>query len=258
MPFWPGVPAEKVIGKSFEVGAIDVHIIKNGLISQSWLIQDYSQAFSQIINGSPPWESENEPIGSGEKLTSVPQSIINLYDKALSDITGAGQDPSVIAQTVSEDWNLRTNFLNPIEGTGPGREGASKVTEFYDLVFSNFKFTRKETMLCGDKLVVISQWDATFRKSIQGLDEIPVLAGIPIERLVGKSFQTFAIDIQNIRDGLIKQTWHIEDYSTALQQMITGVPPADLAFKKPKISYNYFHTQTQKHKQNFSFRFAKL
>ena len=44
LPFWPGVPADKLIGKSFEINAQDVHIIdENGLIKRSWHIEDYAQ-----------------------------------------------------------------------------------------------------------------------------------------------------------------------------------------------------------------------
>ena len=66
-------------------------------------------------------------------------------------------------------------------------------------------------------------------------DEVPTWPGIPASRLEGKKFQTFAIDFHNIRDGLIKQTWHLEDYGTALIEMISGSPAPNFGFNRQFI-----------------------
>ena len=229
---WPGVPAEKVIGKSFEVMTIDVHIIKNGLIARTWHIENYAAAFDQMLLGDPPNAMETPPIGPGDDLKYIPQSINTFYDRILADVTGDGQNPQIIAQAIAEDWQTRPNFLNPVEGEGPGQKDFPRLTGFFGLVFSTVKFTRMLTLLCGDKVVVISRFDGTIRGPPPGMEEVPPFVGIPAERLIGKSFTTFATDIHEIRNGLLKQTWHQEDYSTALVQMINGTPPPDFGFER--------------------------
>ena len=49
--------------------------------------------------------------------------------------------------------------------------------------------------------------------------------GIPAEKIKGKSFQdVLAIDLQLLdEDGKIRRTWHIEDLSQALYQLLTGL-----------------------------------
>ena len=49
--------------------------------------------------------------------------------------------------------------MNPIEGTGPGREGLKEITGFFTVIFSDVKFQRMITLVCGDMVVVISKFD---------------------------------------------------------------------------------------------------
>ena len=46
-----------------------------------------------------------------------------------------------------------------------------------------------------------------------GGDEIPVFPGVPAEKLVGKEFETFAIDLHQFKNGMLKNVYHIEDFS---------------------------------------------
>lgn len=232
LPQWPGVPAEKVLGKSFEIMTLDVHIIKNGLIARTWHLENWAPAFAQMLTGAPPNAMENPPIGPGEDVKYIPQSVKIFFDRLLSDPSGDGQNPQVIAQAITEDWNTRPNFFNLEKGDGPTRQNFTQLTGTFGIQFSKFDFTRMQTLLCGDKVVVISKWDATIKGPVPGMDIILPWVGIPAEKLIGKSFSTWAIDIDTIRNGLIKQTWHIEDYSSALVQMINGSPTQDFGFEK--------------------------
>ena len=44
-------------------------------------------------------------------------------------------------------------------------------------------------------------------------------------RIIGKSFESFALDVQIIKDGQIKRTWHFEDWTSALAQMLGAPKP---------------------------------
>ena len=50
-------------------------------------------------------------------------------------------------------------------------------------------------------------------------------------------FHTAALDIQVIHDGRIKQTWHLEDFATAMDQIVNGKPIADFGFDDEYIEY---------------------
>ena len=66
-------------------------------------------------------------------------------------------------------------------------------------------------------------------------DEVPTWPGISASELEGKRFQTFAIDFHSIRDGLIQQTWHLEDYGTALGGMLNGSEAPNFGFNRQFI-----------------------
>ena len=43
--------------------------------------------------------------------------------------------------------------------------------------------------------------------------------GIDPAKIKGKRFKTLVIDIQVIKDGKIRRSWHFEDFGTALAQV---------------------------------------
>ena len=54
---------------------------------------------------------------------------------------------------------------------------------------------------------------------------------------LGKYFETLALDIQVVSEGKIKQSWHIEDWSTALDQALYGKPIPDFGLDDAYITY---------------------
>ena len=108
------------------------------------------------LSGSEPPSIVNPEIPPSEILTEVPAAIHNWYELILSDPLGNGQDDALIAETFAEDWNSRPNALNPIEGTGPFREGVKILMAGYGLLIPVLKFQRVHTMLCGDTVGVLS------------------------------------------------------------------------------------------------------
>ena len=61
----------------------------------------------------------------------------------------------------------------------------------------------------------------------EGFKEYPMFPGIDPENIKGKSFNTMAIDVHEVEDGKIKKTWHIEDWQTAVEQLL-GKPKYNL------------------------------
>ena len=144
-----------------------------------------------------------------------------------------GQNDGLVGSTLAEDWQLRPNSLNP-SGTGPGRQNAKTLFGLLNTFLPNLRFERKRTLLCGDKVLVVSKVTATVDNPT-GAPEIPLFPGVPAQSLAGKSFETMAIDLHLIKNGRMRQAWHIEDWATAVSQMVNRTPPQDLGFGQDYI-----------------------
>merc|ERR1712008_431380 len=63
-------------------------------------------------------------------------------------------------------------------------------------------------------------------------NEISFLPVIPAEKFMGKRFETMHLAVHCIRDGKIKQTYHIEDWSTAITKCSTTDPHLTLDLRE--------------------------
>ena len=82
------------------------------------------------------------------------------------------------------------------------------------------KLDRKKTLICGNTVLVMSEFYGTINPP-PNFEEVPFFPGIPRERVVGKEFRTLTLDYHLIdKDGRIAQSHHIEDFLTALQQIL--------------------------------------
>merc|ERR1712008_525435 len=68
-------------------------------------------------------------------------------------------------------------------------------------------------------------------------NEISFLPGIPAEKFMRKRFETMHLAVHCIRDGKIKQTYHIEDWSTAIHQMLYNRPAPDFGFERDFVDF---------------------
>ena len=64
-----------------------------------------------------------------------------------------------------------------------------------------------------------------------------------------------ALDIHVVTNGLIKQSWHIEDFASILQQVLNGEPIPDFGFDDEYIDYwniflDYLIQSRNKNKSN--------
>jgi steroid delta-isomerase-like uncharacterized protein len=120
-------------------------------------------------------------------------------------------DTSVYDTILAEDW--ADHPLAP--GQQPGRAGFGPVVAGFRMVFPDLTITNDDVLVAGDKAAVRS----TGRGTQQG-----ELLGIPP---TGKQVEFMAIDIHRIENGLIVESWHIEDYLSLISQLgATIAPPA--------------------------------
>jgi ketosteroid isomerase-like protein len=88
-----------------------------------------------------------------------------------------------------------------------GREQSMKVVGNFAKSIPDMKFDIKEVLVAGNRVVV--------RGEVSGTPS-GELFGVPH---TGRSFRIMAIDIQTVRDGKIAQTYHLENWLSALGQL---------------------------------------
>merc|ERR1712096_76541 len=103
----------------------------------------------------------------GRNLTEVPQSIHNFYEKILSD--------------VQDDWSSRPNYINLVDGKGPGLNGLKSLVGLFAKMMPNLKFEMKKVWIHADKVIVLSKVYGTITGKPMGKNEIPLFPGIPAE-----------------------------------------------------------------------------
>jgi steroid delta-isomerase-like uncharacterized protein len=118
-------------------------------------------------------------------------------------------DTSVYETILAEDWV--DTPLGP--GQQPGRAGFPPVIDQFRSVFPDLQVTVEDVLVAEDKAAV--------RSTIRGTHE-GELFGIPG---TGQPIQFVAIDIHRLENGLIVETWHIEDFLSVLFQIGASIQP---------------------------------
>ena len=101
---------------------------------------------------------ELEQLPSGVGLTEVPQSIIDFYQKILTEKDASNQ--TLNKQLVHDDWVLRPNIISPLE-KGPGLNGLKQIAGFFAKLIPDFKAENKARILHEDKVIVLSKISGT-------------------------------------------------------------------------------------------------
>jgi steroid delta-isomerase-like uncharacterized protein len=122
-------------------------------------------------------------------------------------------DTSVYETILAEDWV--DTPLGP--GQQPGRAGFPPVIAQFRSIFPDLQVTNEDVIVAGDKAAVRS----TIRATHEG-----ELFGIPG---TGEQIEFIAIDIHRLENGLIVETWHIEDFLSVLFQIGASIQPGSAA-----------------------------
>jgi ketosteroid isomerase-like protein len=88
-----------------------------------------------------------------------------------------------------------------------GRDQSMKVVGNFAKSIPDMKFDIKEVLVAGNRVIVRGEVSGTPSGDLFGVPH------------AGKSFRILAIDIQTIRDGRIAQTYHLENWLSALGQL---------------------------------------
>ena len=107
-------------------------------------------------------------------------------------------------QVLTTDYESCWGYL---PGDCWGRETSIKVVSGFAKSIPDMKFDIKEVLVSGDRVIVRGEVTGT---------PAGELFGVPH---TGKSFRIMAIDIQTIKDGKIAQTYHLENWLSAIGQL---------------------------------------
>merc|ERR1711935_521260 len=248
-PMFPGIEAEKLKGKSFESMKMDVHYMcqETNKIRRTYHFEDWTLALDEMLTGRRPFKFHQPYVKPALNLTEVPQSIENFYDGILSDVKVGGKNTTLLEETVHDDWSSRPNYINLVDGKGPGLNGLKSLTGLFNQIISNMKFEMRRVWIHADKVFVLTKVSGKVTGKPRGSNEIPLFPGIPADKIMNKEFTTIALDIHTIVDGKIKQSYHIEDWKTALEQMLFnkkapcfGLYPDFTNFHVPKPIHKFY------------------
>ena len=259
-PMFPGIPVEKLKGKNFTTLCLAVHVLddkehhhdqyehQHERIRRSWAIEDWTEAADQMLHNRRPAKLDHPWHKRGQNLTTVPYAIHRFYDQILSNPAKAAQNFTLLNETVREDWTVRPNPADIVGGKGPGVVGLQRIMQLFGEIIPDLKFERKEMFVHEDKVVVLLKVSGTIEKAPQGEEFVPFFPGIEPSEVVGKNFETLAVDIHSIVDGKIQQSYHIEDWRTAVYQMIKGEPVPDFGFHPEYIRFERFNLTEHTHR----------
>ena len=147
---------------------------------------------------------------SGQELTETQaRAVIAPWYTLFNQPVAAEVVKAVHEQLLSPDYQSCWGVL---PGECWGREQSIKVVSNFARSIPDMKFDIKEVLVSGNRVVV--------RGEVSGTPSGD-LFGVPY---AGKSFRILAIDIQTIRDGKMVQTYHLENWLSALGQLRAKQP----------------------------------
>jgi len=141
---------------------------------------------------------------SAQNLTESQARAIIAPWYGLFNVATRGDVKSIQEQVLTSDYESCAGYL---PGECWGRDTSIKVVGNFAKSIPDMKFDIKEVLVSGNRVIV--------RGEVSGTPSGD-LFGVPHS---GKSFRIMAIDIQTIRDGKMVQTYHLENWLSALGQL---------------------------------------
>ncbi len=142
---------------------------------------------------------------STESLTEAQaRAIIAPWYGLFNQPVGADVVKSVHEQLISPDYQSCSGVL---PGECWGRDQSMKVVGNFAKSIPDMKFDIKEVLVSGNRVIVRGEVSGTPSGELFGAPH------------TGKSFRVMAVDIQTIRDGKMVQTYHMENWLSALGQL---------------------------------------
>jgi len=108
-----------------------------------------------------------------------------------------------LKSVLSPDWGSIGDYSGYVK---PGEKFLAQIGGFGKLI-PDMNWAVEEMIVAGDRVIVRGRASGTPAGPLFGVDG------------KGKSFEIMSIDIHTVKDGLIVETFHVEDWAGALQQL---------------------------------------
>ena len=128
-------------------------------------------------------------------------AVRGFYDELLSQPNRADLEQAA-AQVITENW-----VSIPTPRGGPDRPGFVQTLQGFGAAIPDLKWEIQEILNDGNRYVVRSIATGTPVKPIFGIEP------------KGNSFKIMTIDIHTVENGLITNSYHVEEWAKAMQQL---------------------------------------
>jgi steroid delta-isomerase-like uncharacterized protein len=143
-------------------------------------------------------QKTNNHEGNFKQIMSTQKQIVTRWYAAFAE-----NNPTVLDQVLAKGWR----DIPPAPAQPPGPEGAKQILVQLWTTFPDLSIKIEDVLQDGDKVIV--------RSTISGTQKAPFL-GYPAKN---RKMTIQAVDIHEVKDGKIIQTWHTEDWMTGFHQL---------------------------------------
>lgn len=119
--------------------------------------------------------------------------------------TPADVTSEAVRSVVAEDWKSTPTPLG-----GPGADGFFTTLGVFGGLIPDLKWEVQDIWQDGDTYIV--------RGIATGTPQGPFLG---VDPATGKSFEIMSIDVHRVENGRLKESYHIEEWLTAIRQLTT-------------------------------------
>ncbi len=141
-------------------------------------------------------------IGAGTASAADDKAMVQTFYDLLSNPASAAAAKTFSANT-SDDWESIGNY----SGKNKTKEAFLGQMGYFAKLIPDLNWKVEEMLQSGNKVVVRSRATGIPKGPLFGVDG------------KGKGFDILTIDIHTIENGKIVNTYHVEDWSGALQQL---------------------------------------
>ena len=117
--------------------------------------------------------------------------------------TPADATPEMVRSVVAEDWKS-----TPQPFGGPGAQGLAATLGGFGQLVPDLAWEPQEILQDGNRFIVRGRATGTPKGPFLGVDPA-----------TGKSFDIMSIDIHTVENGRITESYHVEEWTTAIQQL---------------------------------------
>jgi predicted SnoaL-like aldol condensation-catalyzing enzyme/predicted ester cyclase len=189
--------------------AADVVRIADGVLAEHWDVLQDEVTKEESKSGLPMFGSSfPEPPRQAAPPTAVSPLTVDQARAIVAPLYDALNEPSrkdvqaLLAKAAHPDYRSYSTNQDWLT-----RDQLAEVFEMLGSVVPDLRWTIEDIRAFGDQILVRGEATGTPTRELFGA------------KPTGKSFKTMALDIFTVRDGKLASAYHVENWTTAVQQI---------------------------------------